>query len=284
MCSVPAGGWADRAVIAPGGQQGFLRPTSGRQVESIWVMDSKVLLESLPTPKIELLALLRAGVRVKARVRVRVRVRLPSSHPPRAVRQLLRAWSLPGAQVLCPEDSTHSSEAASAQENQDGSISVSSPPKAPKLPHTNPPHKPHGHPGPTLTPSPPEIPPILLEASLPLHAHPPPARGYPKGKPKKKKRETKANKRIPLTPQYTHTQKSRLVGRGSRRSTYPWGWRGPGSPHCSLPRPVMTIPARTGCSPPALQPAPPSFPPRPLRKTPRSSCPSPRSGSHRRRK
>lgn len=64
VCSVPAGGWADRAVIAPGGQQGFLRPTSGRQVESIWVMDSKVLLESLPTPKIELLALLRAGVRV----------------------------------------------------------------------------------------------------------------------------------------------------------------------------------------------------------------------------
>lgn len=185
----------------------------------------------------------------------------------------------PGAQVHCPKVSTPRTDATQQETmtpSQHLMLLVS---QSPQHPCTDPPHKPHGHPIPTLTPSP-----LGSSPSLSLHTHTHPSQGLSKGQTKKKKGNQSKQKNSPDPPIHTHT-KEQACGKRKLPQHLALGVGEPGSPHCSLPRPVMTIPARTGCSPPALQPAAPlSSPPRLLRKTPQSSCHRPTSGSHRRRK
>ena len=149
-----------------------------------------------------------SGARL-GRAQHRVRVEVASSAPPPASCQTpVLCAALPrGLRCIVPR-STHPGQTTPSQHLM---LVVSQrPPTSPYRPSPQTPWPPYSH-AHSLSSR-------KLPNTVPLHQPPPPARGYPKGKPKKK-RETKANKRIPLTPQYTHIQKSRLVGRGSCPST-----------------------------------------------------------------
>ena len=187
----------------------------------------------------------------------------------------------PGTQVHCPKVSTPGTDATQQKTmtpSQHLMLVVSqSPPTSLHRPSPQTPWPPHSH---AHSLSSRELP-----NTVPLHHPPTPSQGLSKGQTKKKKKGNQSKqKNSPDPPIHTHT-KEQACGKRKLPQHLALGVGEPGSPHCSLPRPVMTIPARTGCSPPALQPAAPlSSPPRLLRKTPQSSCHRLTSGSHRRRK
>ena len=160
----------------------------------------------------------------------------------------------PGAQAHCPKVSTPRTDATQQKTmtpSQHLMLISQSLPTSPHRPSPQTPWPPHSH---THSLSSRKLP-----DTVPLHHPPPPARGYPKGKPKKKKGNQSKQKNSPDPPIHTHT-KEQACGKRKLPQHLALGVGEPGSPHCSLPRPVMTIPARTGCSPPALHQRPPLLP------------------------